>query len=95
MPATEISYPEDQMVIKREEYDLWDLAHVSIRPTKLSIPDYYREILKAYNSILFQPKVLWMYIKTYSIKKLEQKNNESENKRYTRIDFLIYNQNLF
>lgn len=70
LPATEISYPEDQMVIKREEYDLWDLAHVSIRPTKLSIPDYYREILKAYNSILFQPKVLWMYIKTYSIKML-------------------------
>lgn len=70
LPATDISYPDDQMVIKREEYDLWDLAHVSVKPTKLSIPDYYREILKAYNSILFQPKVLWMYIKTYSIKML-------------------------
>ena len=70
LPKTGTSHNIEELVINREEYDLWDLAHVTIKPTKLSIPEYYNEILKAYNSILFQPKVIWIYLKTYSIKML-------------------------
>jgi radical SAM superfamily enzyme YgiQ (UPF0313 family) len=49
----------------RTNYEKWDLAHISVQPTKLSVPEFYNEILKAYNSILYSPGMLWKYITTY------------------------------
>ncbi|MBN2890589.1 MAG: radical SAM protein [Bacteroidales bacterium] len=65
LPKTGFSYPEEQLLIKKEEYEKWDLAHVSIKPSKMSVAEYYKEILKAYNKILFQPKVVFNYLKLY------------------------------
>ncbi|MCB0629708.1 MAG: radical SAM protein [Saprospiraceae bacterium] len=70
LPKTGFSVPEDQLLIPKEEYEKWDLAHLSIRPAQLSIPDFYREILKAYQAILFQPAILWKYIRNYPLKML-------------------------
>lgn len=66
LPKTGVSYPEDKIILDRKKYELWDLAHISVQPTKLSVPDFYKEILKAYNSILYQPKVLFKYLTSYS-----------------------------
>lgn len=66
LPKTGVSFSDDVLIIDRKEYDLWDLAHLTIQPTKLSVADFYRQILKAYTSILYQPRVLWMYLTTYS-----------------------------
>jgi radical SAM superfamily enzyme YgiQ (UPF0313 family) len=65
LPKTGFTYPEKDLLINKNEYEKWDLAHVSIRPTKLTVKEYYKEILKAYNKILFQPKVMIEYIKKY------------------------------
>lgn len=66
LPKTGVSYPENQIIIDKLNYPHWDLAHISVQPTKLSVSEYYKEILNAYNSILYSPKVLWKYITTYS-----------------------------
>lgn len=66
LPKTGISFPEDQIIIDKQNYPQWDLAHISVQPSKLSVPEFYKEILNAYNSILYSPKVLWKYLTTYS-----------------------------
>jgi len=66
LPKTGVNFSDDELIIDRKEYDLWDLAHLTIQPSKLSVADFYRQILKAYTSILYQPKVIWMYLTTYS-----------------------------
>jgi len=65
LPKTEISFPKSQIIIKRTDYDKWDLAHISVQPSKLTVPEFYSEILKAYNAVLYSPDVLWKYIKSY------------------------------
>ena len=39
---------ENQLLLKREEYEKWDLTHLAIIPTKLSPSSYYWEIIKGY-----------------------------------------------
>ena len=65
LPKTGISFPESKVIISRKDYEKWDLAHVSVQPSKLSVSEFYKEILKAYNSILYSPPVLWKYLTTY------------------------------
>jgi radical SAM superfamily enzyme YgiQ (UPF0313 family) len=65
LPKTGISFPESQIIIDRTDYEKWDLAHVTVQPTKLTVSEFYNEILKAYNSILYSPPVLWKYLTTY------------------------------
>jgi len=65
LPKTGVSYPEDQMIIDKYEYEKWDLAHISVQPSKLTVPEFYKEILKAYNAVLYRPDVLWKFITTY------------------------------
>lgn len=65
LPKTGISFPQSQIIIARKEYEKWDLAHVTVQPTKLTVSEYYNEILKAYNSILYSPPVLWKYLTAY------------------------------
>ena len=66
LPKTGIRFPEEQLIIPRSEYEKWDLAHVTVRPTKLSVSEFYTEILRAYNSILYSPKVIFKYISSYN-----------------------------
>ena len=65
LPKTGVSFPEDQIIIGRQNYAQWDLAHISVQPTKLSLAEFYIEILNAYNSILYSPKVLLKYLTIY------------------------------
>ena len=49
LPATPIydTY-KDQLLLKRDEYEKWDLTHIAIMPTKLRPSRYYYEIIKGY-----------------------------------------------
>lgn len=66
LPKTGVSFPKDDIIIDKQNYSQWDLAHISVRPTKLSVSEFYQEILNAYNAILYSPRVLWLYITSYS-----------------------------
>lgn len=65
LPKTGISFPESQIITDRKNYEKWDLAHITVQPAKLTVPEFYNEILKAYNAILFSPYVLWKYLISY------------------------------
>ena len=65
LPKTGVSFPDTDIIIDKHDYPKWDLAHISVQPTKLSISEFYQEILNAYNDILYCPPVLWKYLTTY------------------------------
>lgn len=65
LPKTGISIEESDIILDKKSFEKWDLAHVSVRPSKLSVTDFYKEILHAYNAILYHPATLWKYLTTY------------------------------
>lgn len=66
IPGTDFQAPEGTLLLERADYAQWDLAHLSIRPSRLSVPDYYREILRLYNRIVFQPRVLARHLRRHN-----------------------------
>lgn len=66
LPGTEIyAQYENQLLLKREEYEKWDLTHLAIMPTKLTPTQYYRQIIKGYFHTTSSLSSLWyMYKKT-------------------------------
>ena len=67
LPGTGASHDRYEQIIPRTDFEKWDLAHVTLRPVKMSTADFYRNILELYHSILFQPRFLLKYAKTYSL----------------------------
>lgn len=70
LPKTGITCNEEDLLIRYHEYEKWDLAHVSLKPTQMAVSDYYRHILKAYYEILFRRTVLWSHFRNYSLRML-------------------------
>lgn len=70
LPGTDISLPDSEVTVSRQDYHKWDLAHVTVRPKKLSEREYYGEIIKLYRRILFRPGIIFEYIRTYPMKML-------------------------
>lgn len=71
LPGTDIYEEyESSLIIKREDYEKWDLAHLALMPSKMSIRSYYIEIIKLYYSITMRPKNVWKMIKTYGISQI-------------------------
>lgn len=69
LPGTEIfeSY-EEALLVKREDHEVWDMAHVVLKPKYMSIRAFYGEILKAYYRVIMRPKHLKYLIKKYGLK---------------------------
>ena len=67
VPGTGKQVEPDELIIPYSDYERWDLAHVTIRPKKMSTGEFYESILRLYNSILFQPRFLLDYIKKYNL----------------------------
>jgi radical SAM superfamily enzyme YgiQ (UPF0313 family) len=67
LPGTGKQVEPEELIIPYSDYELWDLAHVTIRPKKMSTGEFYKSILRLYNSILFQPRFLLDYIKKYNL----------------------------
>lgn len=63
LKGTELEINEDALVINRNDFAKWDLAHVTIRPEKMNLEDFYKSILKLYLRIVLNPKNLISHLK--------------------------------
>ena len=54
---------EEDLVICRSDFAKWDLAHVTIRPEKMSLEDFYKNIRNLYLRIILNPKNLLSLLK--------------------------------
>ncbi len=59
---------KDRLIIPYEEHEKWDMAHLVIKPEKLTLRQYYFQILKLYFKITLPPKHLIYMIKKYGLK---------------------------
>ena len=55
LKGTGIEVPDEHLAIRHDDYARWDLAHVAIRPEKMSLREYYAQILHLYERIVFNP----------------------------------------
>ncbi len=61
---------KDRLLFEKEDYEKWSFGQVTIRPGKLSLKDYYREMLKTnlyINLILNRPTEM---LKKYGLKRV-------------------------
>lgn len=63
LKGTGLLVDDENLVIERTDYPKWDLAHVSIRPEKMSVEDFYRNILNLYQRIVLNPRNLISFLK--------------------------------
>lgn len=56
LKGTGITIKEEDLVISRNDFAKWDLAHVAIRPEKMSLEQFYSNILNLYVRIIQNPK---------------------------------------
>jgi len=63
LKGTGLIVDEEDLVVSRCDFAKWDLAHVTIRPEKMSLEDFYKNILKLYVRIVLNPKNLFSHFK--------------------------------
>ena len=56
-----------EFIIKEDEYEKWDLAHLVVRPSKISIRKYYLYTMILYYKIMVNPKSAIYMIKKYGM----------------------------
>lgn len=69
LPGTEIfeSYTSE-LLVERENYEVWDMAHIVLKPEFTSIRRLYYELLKSYYKVIMRPGHLIALIKKYGVK---------------------------
>lgn len=69
LPGTEIfSDYEEKLIVKREDYAKWDMAHVVLESEHMTIKEFYKEILLSYYKIVMRPKHMVYLLKRYGLK---------------------------
>lgn len=69
MPGTELfDEYKDRLIIPREEYEKWDLAHLTVKPSKISVRRYYWNIIKLYYKVTLSPRNIFKMITEYGLK---------------------------
>ncbi len=63
LKGTGLDIDEGSLIIERNDFTRWDLAHVVIKPERMNIGDYYKNIIKLYLRVIVKPKHLIGYIK--------------------------------
>ena len=58
---------KDELAVTREEHEKWDLAHLVVRPRRISTRRYYWNIVKLYYRITMNPKNIVKMIRQYGI----------------------------
>lgn len=69
LPGTDIF--EDyipHLIVEREDYSKWDMAHIVLEPEHMSIRAFYGQLLMAYYSVIMRPKHILALIRKYGIK---------------------------
>ncbi|HHT92590.1 MAG TPA: radical SAM protein [Clostridiaceae bacterium] len=68
LPGTDMyDLYKDKLIVKREEYEKWDMAHLVVRPTKISVRKYYLYTILLYYSTMVNPKKSIYMIKKYGL----------------------------
>jgi radical SAM superfamily enzyme YgiQ (UPF0313 family) len=57
----------DRLSVPREAYAQWDLAHLVVAPSRMSVAEYYRQTLKLYRQITLRPAVLWALARRHGL----------------------------
>jgi len=66
LPGTEpFGEYQDQLLIPRKEYEKWDLAHLVVKPSRMSVRNYYWQILKVYYLVTMHPGNILKMIRQY------------------------------
>jgi len=58
---------KDRLLVPREDYPKWDLAHLVLRPEKLSVRGFYWEMLKLYHKRVAGPAHVVKLIRRYGL----------------------------
>jgi radical SAM superfamily enzyme YgiQ (UPF0313 family) len=69
MPGTAFyARVKDAVTIPKEEYHLWDMAHLMFTPTRMSAGQFYRNILRVYYSTSVSPHMHLYILRTYGLR---------------------------
>jgi len=63
LPGVACQVPADRLLVRRDQWASWDLAHVTIRPSRLSVAAYYRQIMVLYQRLIWRPRNLLRNLK--------------------------------
>ncbi len=58
---------KDKFIVREDEYEKWDLAHLVVRPENISSRKYYWYTIVLYYMITVNPKSVWYMIKKYGL----------------------------
>jgi len=68
LPGTEIfEQYSPQLLYPRERYEMWDMAHVVLKPERMGIRAFYWQIMKAYYRIIMRPKHILALVLKYGV----------------------------
>ncbi len=71
LQGTEIyEHYQEELIVPREEFEKWDLAHLVLKPKKLTIRRYYFEMVKLYYKITIRPGNALRLVKKYGFKEV-------------------------
>ena len=59
-------YKQD-FIIREDEYEKWDLAHLVVRPSNISVRRYYWYTMVLYYKITVNPRSAWHMIRKYGL----------------------------
>lgn len=66
LPGTDIfERYAPELIVKREDYQVWDMAHVVLKPEFMSIRSFYLEMIMAYYKVVMRPKNIGPLLKKY------------------------------
>ncbi len=55
-------------IIREDEYEKWDLAHLVVRPSRISVRKYYFYTMLLYYKIMVNPKSAWYMVRKYGLR---------------------------
>lgn len=69
LPGTDI-FEEyiPHLIVDREDYAKWDMAHVVLKPEHMTIKAYYTQLLLSYYKVIMRPKHINSLMKKYGFK---------------------------
>ena len=56
---------KEHFIVREDEYEKWDLAHLVVQPTNISVRKYYWYTILLYYKITVNPKSAWYMVKKY------------------------------
>jgi radical SAM superfamily enzyme YgiQ (UPF0313 family) len=58
LPGIEYRVDQAELIERRDDWAKWDLAHVTVRPAKLTVREFYAETMRLYRRMIWRPSNL-------------------------------------